>query len=141
MTFRETSDGMTVAVIAAASGWYIAVYPWGLRGDPALSAQSGLLLVAGFVTTLMLTIAAIILAIHRPNDANAPSDERHRDVSRRAATRAHFVLIAGAACCFALGYVLTDLATTLNGLLTSIIVAELVRFAAPAVACRTGEGS
>ncbi len=43
MTFREKIDWLTIAVIALAFGWYAAVYPWGLRGVPALAAQGGLL--------------------------------------------------------------------------------------------------
>lgn len=139
MTFREKIDWLTVAVIAAAFGWYAVVYPWGLRGVPALAAQGGLLLVVSIAMTLALTVAAIALAIHRPKDANAPSDERDRGISRRATARAYYVLIVGAACCFAVGYVTLDLATTLNGLLASIVIAELVRLATQVAAYRTGE--
>ncbi|WP_447750765.1 hypothetical protein [Sphingopyxis fribergensis] len=139
MTFREKIDWLTMAVIALAFGWYAVVYPWGLRGVPALAAQGGLLLVVAIAMTAALTAAAIALAIHRPRDANAPSDERDRDITRRATTRAYYVLIAGAACCFALGYWTGDAAMVLNGLLGSIVVAELVRLASQVAAYRLGE--
>jgi amino acid transporter len=129
MTFREKIDWLTMAVIALAFGWYAVVYPWGLRGVPALAAQGGLLLIVAIAMTLVLTLAAIALAIHRPRDANAAADERDSGITRRASTCAYYVLIVGASCCFALGYWTGDLAAVLNGLLGSIVVAELVRLA------------
>ncbi|WP_411340673.1 hypothetical protein V6U71_01520 [Sphingopyxis sp. J-6] len=129
MVFREKIDWLTMTVIALAFGWYAIVFPWGLRGVPALAAQGGLLLVVLVAMSLVLTVAAILLALHRPRDANAAADERDREITRQAATRAYYVLIIGASCCFALGYWIGDLAVVLNGLLGSIVAAELVRLA------------
>lgn len=139
MTFREKIDWLTIMVITLAFGWYTLVYPWSLRGVSALAAQGGLLLVVAIAMTLALTIAAIALAIHRPRDANARADERDRDITRGAATRAYYVLIVGAACCFAVGYWTADLAMALNGLLASVVVAELVRLVSQVAAYRIGE--
>ncbi|HEY0594890.1 hypothetical protein [Sphingopyxis sp.] len=139
MTFREKIDWLTIAVIALAFGWYAAVYPWGLRGVPALAAQGGLLLVVAVAMTMALTVAAVALAIYRPRDANAPADERDRDITRRASTRAYYVLIVGAACSFALAYWTADLAVVLNGLLAAIVAAELVRLVTQVAAYRLGE--
>mgnify|MGYP001618962471 CR=1 FL=1 len=138
MTFREKIDWLTLAVIALAFGWYAIVFPWGLTGTPALAVQGGMLIVVAIAMTLVLTVASVALAIHRPRDANAPADERDRDITRRATSRAYYVLIVGAICCFALGYWTGDLATVLNGLLASIVVAELVRLASQVSAYRTG---
>lgn len=129
MVFREKIDWLTMAVIALAFGWYAIVFPWGLRGVPALAAQGGLLLVVLIAMTLVLTVAAILLALHRPRDANAAADERDREITRKATTRAYYVLIIGASGCFALGYWMGDVAAVLNGLLGSIVAAELVRLA------------
>lgn len=139
MTFREKIDWLTLGVIALAFGWYASVFPWSLSGTAALAAQGGLLIVVAVAMTLVLTIASVALAIHRPRDANAPADERDRGIARRAATRAYYVLIVGAVCCFALGYWTGDLATVLNGLLASIVIAELVRLASQVGAYRSGE--
>lgn len=138
MTFREKIDGLTIAVIALAFGWYALVFPWGLRGTPALAAQGGLLLVVAIAMTLVLTVASIAIAVHRPRDANAPADERDRDITRRGATRAYYVLIVGATCCFAIGYWTGDLAMVLNVLLGSVVLAELVRLASQLAAYRIG---
>ncbi|ALJ11543.1 hypothetical protein [Sphingopyxis macrogoltabida] len=129
MVFREKIDWLTMTVIALAFGWYAIVFPWGLRGVPALAAQGGLLLVVLVAMSLVLTVAAILLALHRPRDANAAADERDREITRKATTRAYYVLIIGASCCFALGYWIGDVAAVLNGLLGSIVAAELVRLA------------
>lgn len=129
MVFREKIDWLTMTVIALAFGWYAIVFPWGLRGVPALAAQGGLLLVVLVAMSLVLTVAAILLALHRPRDANAADDERDREITRKATTRAYYVLIIGASCCFALGYWIGDVAAVLNGLLGSIVAAELVRLA------------
>jgi amino acid transporter len=139
MTFREKIDWLTLGITALAFGWYALVYPWGLRGVPALAAQGGLLLLVAIVMTIALTMAAIALAIHRPRDANAPTDERDRDITRRASARAYFVLIVGAAGCFVLGYWTADLAMVLNGLLASVVAAELVRLASQVAAYRMGD--
>ncbi|HMO74872.1 MAG TPA: hypothetical protein PKD99_13610 [Sphingopyxis sp.] len=139
MTFREKIDWLTLGLIVLAFGGYALIYPWGLRGIPALAAQGGLLLAAFIAITLVITPAAIALAIHRPRDANAPADERDRDITRRASTRAYYVLIVGVSGCFALAYWTTDLALVLNGLLGSVVLAELVRLASQVVAYRMGE--
>lgn len=139
MTFREKIDWLTLGVVALAFGWYAAVFPWGLTGTPALAAQGGLLSVVAIAITAVLTLAAIALAIHRPREANAAADERDRDITRRASTRAYSILIAGAACCFALGYWTMDLAMVLNALLGSIVAAELVRLATQVAAYRLGQ--
>jgi amino acid transporter len=138
MTFREKIDWLTIGVIMLAFGGYALAYPWGARGAPALAAQGGLLLAVAIAMTLALTLAAIALAIHRPRDANAPANERDRDITRRASTRAYYVLIVGTTGCFALGYWTTDLAAVLNGLLASVVVAELVRLATQVAAYRIG---
>lgn len=138
MTFREKIDWLTMAVIGLAFGWYAFVYPWGLRGTPALAAQGGLLLVVTIGMTAALTAAAIALAIHRPRDANAPADERDRDITRRATARAYYVLVVGAACCFVLGYWTGDVAMVLNGVLASIVLAELIRLASQVATYRMG---
>lgn len=139
MTFREKIDWLTLGAIALAFGWYAMVFPWGLTGIPALAAQGGLLIFVAIAMTVALTVAAVALAVHRPRDANARADERDRDITRRASTRAYYVLIVGAACCFAIGYWTADLATVLNALLGSIVVAELVRLTSQVIAYRTGE--
>jgi len=139
MTFREKIDCATLGVIALAFGWYAIVFPWGMRGTSALAAQGGLLLVVVIAMTLALTIAAIAMAVHRPRDANAPVDERDRDITRKAATRAYYVLIVGATCCFAVGYGVGDLAAVLNALLGTVVLAELVRLASQVAAYRLGE--
>lgn len=139
MTFREKIDWLTLGAIALAFGWYAVAFPWGLRGTPALAAQGGMLLVVAIAMTLALTIAAIALAIHRPRDANAPADERDRDITRKAATRAYYVMIVGATCCFAVGYWVGDLAAVLNALLGTVVLAELVRLASQVASYRLGE--
>lgn len=139
MTFREKIDWLTLGVIALAFGWYAMVFPWGLTGTPALAAQGGMLIVVAIAMTLVLAIASVALAIHRPRDANAEADERDRDITRSASTRAYYVLIVGAACCFALGYWTADLAAVLNALLASIVIAEVVRLASQVAAYRLGQ--
>lgn len=138
MTFREKIDWLTLGAIALAFGWYAIAFPWGLTGAPALAAQVGMLIVVTVAMTLVLTVASVALAIHRPRDANAPADERDRDITRRASGRAYYVLIVGAGCCFILGYASRDLAAVLNGLLASIVIAELARLASQLAAYRRG---
>ena len=89
--------------------------------------------------TLVLTIAAIALAIHRPRDANAAADERDRTITHRSTSRAYYVLIVGAVGCFALGYWTADVAMVLNGLLGAVVLAELVRLASQVAAYRMGD--
>lgn len=139
MTFREKIDWLSIGAILLAFGWYVTVFPWHLRGTAALAVQGGLLIAVGIAMALVMTVAAIALALHRPREANAPADERDRAITRRATTRAYYVMIVGAVCSFAIGYWTRDLATAFNGLLASTILSELTRLISQVCAYRMGE--
>jgi uncharacterized BrkB/YihY/UPF0761 family membrane protein len=127
MAFREKIDWLSFAVILFGFSAYFWIFPYGVAGREGLAAQAGLLIALAVLFTIVLTIAATLLALMRPKDANAPADERDRNITRRASGFAYYILIVGLAGCFALAHVTRDLVMVLNAVLAAAVVAELVR--------------
>jgi uncharacterized membrane protein len=106
---------------------YFWIFPYGVGNREGMAAQAGLLIALAIVFTIIITIAATLFASMRPKEANAPADERDRDITRRASGFAYYVLIAGLAGCFALAHITRDLVLVLNAVLAAAVIAELVR--------------
>ncbi|MBN8811903.1 MULTISPECIES: hypothetical protein [Sphingomonas] len=93
---------------------------------------------AVIVQTILATGAAIVTAALAPADAGAGSDERDRDIARRAYALAYPVLI-GLVFCVAgsvhLGFDRIDMAYAIMG---AIVIAEIVHYAAQIAGYRRG---
>lgn len=127
MTFREKIDWLSFAVILLGFSAYFWVFPYGVGNREGMAAQAGLLIALAIIFTIVITIAATLFASMRPKEANAPADERDRDITRRASGIAYYVLIVGLAGCFALAHITRDLVLMLNAVLAAAVIAELVR--------------
>ena len=127
MTFREKIDWLSFAVILLGFAAYFWIFPYGVGGREGLAAQAGLLIALAIIFTIIMTIAATLLALMRPRDANAPADERDRTITRRASGIAYYALIVGLAGCFALAHLTRDLVLVLNAVLAAAVAAELLR--------------
>lgn len=93
---------------------------------------------AVIVQTILATGAAIVTAALAPADANAGSDERDRDISRRAYALAYPVLIALVFCIAGsvhLGFDKIDMA---YAIMAAIVIAEVVHYAAQITGYRRG---
>ena len=138
MAFREKIDWLSFAVILLGFSAYFWIFPYGVGDREGLAAQAGLLIALAIIFTVVMTIAATLLALMRPRDANAPADERDRNITRRASGIAYYVLIVGLAGCFALAHITRDLVLVLNAVLAAAVVAELVRLGLQIRFYRTG---
>ncbi|MBR2173954.1 hypothetical protein [Sphingopyxis sp.] len=138
MAFREKIDWLSFAVILLGFSAYFWIFPYGVGDREGLAAQAGLLIALAIIFTIVMTIAATLLALMRPRDANAPADERDRNITRRASGIAYYVLIVGLAGCFALAHITRDLVLVLNAVLAAAVVAELVRLGLQIRFYRTG---
>ena len=139
MVFREKIDWLSFAVILLGFSAYFWIFPYGVGDREGMAAQAGLLIALAIIFTIAMTIAATLLALMRPRDANAPADERDRNITRRASGFAYYVLIAGLAGCFALAHITRDLVLVLNAVLAAAAVAELVRLGLQIRFYRTGQ--
>lgn len=88
--------------------------------------------------TILMVIAAIVTAALAPADASAGTDERDRNIARRAYAFAYPVLIVLVICVAGsvhLGFDRIDMA---YGIMGSIVIAEIVHYAAQIAGYRRG---
>lgn len=88
--------------------------------------------------TILMVIAAIVTAALAPADASAGTDERDRNIARRAYALAYPVLIVLVICVAGsvhLGFDRIDMA---YGIMGSIVIAEIVHYAAQIAGYRRG---
>ena len=93
---------------------------------------------AVIVQTVLMIVAATVTAVMALGDASAGSDERDKDIARRAYALAYPVLI-GLVICVAgsvhLGFDKIDMAYAIMG---AIVIAEIVHYAAQIAGYRRG---
>jgi hypothetical protein len=93
---------------------------------------------AVIVQTILMIIASIVTAVLAPKDAGAGSDERDKEISRRAYAVAYPVLLSLIVCvaaCLHLGFTARDMA---YGIMAAIVIAEIVHYATQIVGYRRG---
>lgn len=105
--------------------------------------MDGHVYLAGFVgaviiQAILVAIASIVTAVMAPKDASAGSDERDREISRRAYSLAYPVLLTLIVCVAAslhAGATARDMAYEIMG---AIVIAEIVHYGAQIVGYRSG---
>ncbi len=93
---------------------------------------------AVIVQTILVVIASIVTAVLAPKDASAGSDERDKEISRRAYAVAYPVLLTLIVCVAAslhFGFTARDMA---YGIMGAIVIAEIVHYGAQIVGYRQG---
>lgn len=92
MAFREQSAWWMMAVWAAVLGWYVwAMAPWQWTLHSVSAPLKPVLWVTGLVIVGSVVVQAV-LAVRRPDEAQAPADERERAILDRAGRWSGFVL-------------------------------------------------
>ena len=105
--------------------------------------EPGSLYMAGFagavvLQVILIIIASIVTAVMSPKDASASSDERDKEISRRAYAIAYPVLLSLVVCvaaCLHLGFTARDMAYSIMG---AIVIAEIVHYGAQIAGYRRG---
>lgn len=128
MAFREKIAWLTLGGLALAFGPYFFMLAM-LGNQPWLlgPASAGLFIAVVILLTIGMTIGSILIALSNVRDAERPSDERDREIARRASSIAYAVLIP--TLFLALATLLLGLgqAVLVNAILGAIVIAELVR--------------
>jgi uncharacterized membrane protein len=137
MPFREKVAWISVVTTILVWGGYFG-FMAATRGQ-----MHGAVYLVGFVgaviaQTILVVIASVITAILAPKDASAASDERDREISRRAYALAYPVLLTLIVCVAAsmhFGMTPRDMAYEIMG---AIVIAEIVHYGAQIVGYRRG---
>jgi hypothetical protein len=138
MPFREKISWLSLGGIAVAFGPYF--YMLLARADVPASlwpVDAALLLIAVTVLACIMTVATIIVALSNVRDAQAPSDERDQNISRRAVAFAYPVLVAAVFLALGTLFFGANQATLINAVLGAIVLAEMTRCVAEIVGYRT----
>ena len=99
MTFHEKSAWIMALLLTAVAAWYLnAVWHWSVAIGQAAPPNIFLVAVATVMLVAGVIMGHVIVAISNPMEADAPEDERDKQVLRRAGNIAGYVLGFG---CFA----------------------------------------
>lgn len=137
MPFKEKIAWISVVTTILVWGTYFGfLLGTGMR-------MPGPVYIAGFlgaavVQTILMVIASIVTAVLAPKDASAGSDERDKEISRRAYAIAYPVLLSLVVCvaaCLHLGFTARDMA---YGIMGAIVIAEIVHYGAQIAGYRRG---
>jgi len=139
MSFREKIAWLTLGgLLLAFAPYFVALALLGKEPWLLGPASAGLFLLVVIVLTIGMTIGSILVALTNVRDAERPSDERDRDIARRASSIAYAVLIP--AIFLALATLLLGLgqAVLVNAVLAAVVIAELVRCTTEILGYRRG---
>ena len=96
LSFREKSLWVQVAVMVVLGNWYYARVGSSLFGNmPGREETLGIFFGMTITLVVLSVIAHIILAVVSPKEANAPADERDRQIADRAGNYASYMLGGG----------------------------------------------
>jgi hypothetical protein len=137
MPFKEKIAWISVITTILVWGGYFG-FMLATGGKLHGAVYFGGFIAAVIAQTILMIIAATVSAVLTPADAGAASDERDRDIARRAYALAYPVLITLVICVAGsvhLGFDRIDMA---YGIMGSIVIAEIVHYAAQIAGYRRG---
>lgn len=137
MSFREKSAWLMAGVLGLAG----AVYVW--LAQSVVEATGTAAPGPAVIPFVLLVIAAsvvvqVVLAVSAPREAMRAADERERAAQGRAAILSGLVLGAGIVCSLGAYVVRPDGNTLFHFVLVSLIVAQIVDYAAQIILFRRG---
>ena len=125
MAWREKLAWLSLVSMVAAYGTYFALILHSPRSTVASLALFGAITVAQAAVTIAASIA---LALGAVTEARAPADERDREIGRRGARIAYFVLLVGM---IMVGVVMplntSSAMRIVNTALLALVIAEVTR--------------
>lgn len=139
MAFREKIAWVTLAGIVAGFALYFGSLAAALAEGRYDSGRFiGLLVILVFAEVMLSVVAAIVIAVRAPADAQAPRDERDQLIGRRAAGISYYILLVGVFLAAAPMHLGLGRLFVLNGLLAAIMIAEAARHAIQIASYRRG---
>lgn len=140
MPFKEKIAWISVVTTAIVWGGYFtfAFRTMMTGGVPHPSIYMAAFTAALILQALLAAAAAIVVAILAPKDANAPADERDREVAHRSYAIAYPVLISLIVCVTVTVYFGATPWDLVNGMMAAIVIAEIVHYGAQIVGYRRG---
>lgn len=139
MAFREKIAWVSLAGIVIAFAPYfalIAAYPGPEAAFPVYSTR--LFIAATMLIILLTTVGAIGTAITATKDAQAPADERDRDIARQSSAIGYAVLLPLLFCVLAIVFLGAGIAMLANAVLAAIVIAEITRYGSIVLGYRQG---
>ena len=140
MSFKEKIAWISVVTTAIVWGAYFtfAISAVAAGGVPHPVVYMVAFTAALILQTILATIAAIVVAVLAPKEANAASDERDKEIARRAYTIAYPTLLSLIVCVAATVYLGAKPWDLVNGMMAAIVIAEIVHYGAQIVGYRRG---
>lgn len=128
MSFREKIAWLSLGGILVAFGPYFAAVAV-LRGGPADfgPATAGMWLATVSVLVTIMIIASVMVALTNLREAQVPSDERDREISRRALAFAYPVLLTTLFGALGLLFFGVSQGMLINAVLAAIVLGEVTR--------------
>jgi len=129
MPFREKIAW--VSLVGTIVVWGLYFGGLALHGDGGHDGRMVLALVGAVVLlVIIMGVSSIVIAIRNPSEAQAPRDERDRQIAARAAVIAYPVLMVAVICAGGSAHLGNGLFGVLNALLGAMVLGETVRQAA-----------
>lgn len=135
MAWREKLAWLSLVSMVAAYGTYFALILHAPRSTVASLALFGAITVAQAMVTI---VASIALALGAVAEARAPADERDREIGRRGARIAYFVLLVGMILVGVVMPLNTSGMRIVNTALLALVIAEVTRQAVVVASYRRG---
>lgn len=129
MTFHEKSRWIALVANLLVWGWYFVTLARAIAaGAPDVPWMIALTVPVIIALTVIHVVAHIVVALLKPSEAEAPMDEREKDIARRAQAQAYNLLAVGIF--IALGSTLYYWNTLIavNAVLFAFILAESIRY-------------
>lgn len=133
MSFREKS-ALVMSAVMVVTGL---LYAWLVQAAPQAPVIGPLLPYVLAVIALSVVVQ-VVLALHSPSEANAPLDERERNVAARAGQISGIVLTIGVMLSGAVYVLLPHGNMLFHHLLGALIVAQIVEYGAQIWLLRRG---
>lgn len=137
MPFKEKIAWISVVTMVLVWGAYfgfMAVTDGRMPGPVYLAGFVG----AVIVQVVLMVIASIVTAVMAPKDAGAGSDERDREIARRAYSIAYPVLLSLIVCVAGSVHLGVRAIGMAYGIMGAIVIAEIVHYGAQIVGYRSG---
>jgi O-antigen/teichoic acid export membrane protein len=140
MPFKEKIAWISVVTTILVWGSYFAA---AVRAAMTGGVPHPTIYMAGFtaaliIQTILMVIATTVTAVLAPKDASAASDERDKEISRRAYSMAYPVLLGLIVCVAASVHFGATPWDLVNGMMAAIVIAEIVHYGAQIVGYRQG---